>query len=240
MTKKYHILNGDALLAQLPQTITGQRLVARECLVDGDVSGDTLALLFANRAHYLQTTYGESTNFYYREVVPQFEQMQTIKNADIYLWFEDDLFCQVNFWFVTHLLAESNNRLFLVRPQLHTPYGFGGLSQEELLELYTHSIILTQIAQIAQLWPIYQSNDLDKLLYTAQQLEDIYPFILPAVQAHIDRLPTNGSLGRPKEALMAICKELNTTEFGPVFREFNRRESIYGFGDLQVKRLLSL
>jgi len=32
-------------------------------------------------------------------------------------------------------------------------------------------------------------------------------------------------------------KELETQDFGPVFREFTKRESIYGYGDLQVKRL---
>jgi hypothetical protein len=32
--------------------------------------------------------------------------------------------------------------------------------------------------------------------------------------------------------------ELGTTDFGLIFKEFNKREAIYGFGDLQVKRLL--
>jgi hypothetical protein len=32
-------------------------------------------------------------------------------------------------------------------------------------------------------------------------------------------------------------EDLETDEFGPVFKEFNKRESIYGFGDLQVKRI---
>ena len=35
-----------------------------------------------------------------------------------------------------------------------------------------------------------------------------------------------------------VYNELETDEFGAVFREFSRRESIYGFGDLQVKKLL--
>ena len=40
-------------------------------------------------------------------------------------------------------------------------------------------------------------------------------------------------------SLIQIIKELKTEEFGPVFKEFNKRESIYGFGDLQVKRLFN-
>jgi hypothetical protein len=64
-----------------------------------------------------------------------------------------------------------------------------------------------------------------------------YPFILTAVKAHTDRIPTEGNLGRPSQSLIQIMKELETDEFEPVFKEFSKRESIYGFGDLQVKRL---
>jgi Holliday junction resolvasome RuvABC DNA-binding subunit len=32
-------------------------------------------------------------------------------------------------------------------------------------------------------------------------------------------------------------KELETNDFGSIFRAFNERESIYGFGDLQVRRM---
>lgn len=37
---------------------------------------------------------------------------------------------------------------------------------------------------------------------------------------------------------MKIVEELNTKEFGSIYREFNRREAIYGFGDLQVKNMM--
>jgi hypothetical protein len=44
----YHILNGDALKGQFPSEIPGQLIVARECLVDGDVSGESLSEFFRN------------------------------------------------------------------------------------------------------------------------------------------------------------------------------------------------
>ena len=57
------------------------------------------------------------------------------------------------------------------------------------------------------------------------------------MKAHIERISTEENLGRPVQSLIQIMKELETEEFEPVFREFCIRESIYGFGDLQVKRL---
>ena len=72
----------------------------------------------------------------------------------------------------------------------------------------------------------------------AKKLSDQFPFIEVAVDAHLERQPTTDSPGRPIESLIQIKKELNTDKFGPIFQEFCKREAIYGFGDLQVKKLL--
>ena len=57
------------------------------------------------------------------------------------------------------------------------------------------------------------------------------------LKAHIQRIPTDGNMGRPTQSLIMIMEELKTDKFEPIFKEFNSRESIYGFGDLQIKRL---
>ena len=240
MTEQIHILNGDSLKQQFPKDITGERIVARECLVDGTVEGKNLDELFANRAKFISTGYGENEQVYYNKSVPQFRKILSIdSNSDINLWFEDDLFCQVNFWFVLHLLSQSKatNRLFLIRPESHNQYGFSGLTESQLLSLYENKTELTDLTLLSGLWEYYQSGKTSKLLELAKQLKTLYPFILNAVEAHIQRIPINGKEGRPKESLITIMQELNTEEFVPVFKEFNKRESIYGFGDLQVKRL---
>ena len=120
MRKQYHILNGDSLRQQLPEYIQGDIIVSRECFVDGNVKGKDLADLFAMRAKFLSQNYGGSEQDYYRKVVPEFKKIKKIPNdSDINLWFEDDLFCQANFWFVAHLLANSTgiNTVYLIRPE---------------------------------------------------------------------------------------------------------------------------
>lgn len=96
---------------------------------------------------------------------------------------------------------------------------------------------LIQVEKLAGLWKLYQHQKTDEMLKTAQHLKRELPFLLPAVQAHIDRIPSNGNPGRPVQSLKVIRKELNTDDFSEIFKEFSKRESIYGFGDLQVKRL---
>ncbi len=240
MKKQYHILNGDSLKNQFPEKINGEIIVARECLVDGNVKGDNLKEFFHSRAEFISSYDGYIEQDYYDKTVPEIQKMlDIIDNAEVNLWFEDDLFCQVNFWFVLSLLfnSTSNNSIYLIRPKAHNQYGFGGLNELELQLVYEERTLLTSLDKLSGLWKYYQNEDFDNLLKTASELESEYPFILTAVKAHLDRIPSKGNLGRPSESLIQIMKDLNTDQFNLVFREFCKRESIYGFGDLQVKRL---
>ena len=120
MIDQYHILNGDALRERFPKDLPGTVIVARECLVDGPVSADNLHDLFQLRARFIAENYGDyQAKEYEHDVVREFEKMIKIPTrASVHLWFEDDLFCQVNCWFVAHLLHEHvpNCQVFLVRP----------------------------------------------------------------------------------------------------------------------------
>lgn len=239
MVRQYHILNGDALRAQFQEEIEGKIIVIRECLVDGPVAGEHLPDFLANRAEFLSTTYGGSTADYMQKVAVELERINRIDNATIHLWFEDDLFCQVNFWFLCHYLHQKggHNQLFLVRPPEHTRYGFGGLNSEELRHLLDHKLALLDLELLAELWPAYQQDELDQLKNIALRLKSKYPFILDAVQAHLDRIPTETSQGKPIRVLKDIIRDLGTDDFEKIFQEFTKRAPIYGFGDVQVKKL---
>ncbi len=242
MKTHYHILNGDALKERFPEEITGEIIVARECLVDGEVQSKDVEELFQLRAKFISALYGSySVEDYYTNTVSEFEKIKNLpRQSTVFLWFEDDLFCQVNFWFVVYLLFHfvQDCTVFLIRPKVHTPYGFGGLNEAALKQAFAERVQLNHMDKIAHLWESYKNGALDNLLNTANQLKESFPFMLTAVNAHIARIPTENDIGRPAQALLDIMEELATEDFGPVFREFNKRESVYGFGDLQVKRLL--
>lgn len=235
-----HILNGDALAEFFPKEVSGDRVICRECLIDGPVDSADFATFFAHRAHFIQQEFGDTEQGYHKKVVSEFNTLKTLPcNTEVTLWFEDDLFCQVNFWFSVHFLLSHHPEisLFLARPDIHTQYGFAALSQEELIAAFHNRIRLDEAHKIADVWKMYQKNDLVGLEKSVSNLAERFPFIAGAVHAHIQRIPTETNLGRPKQSLRTIIKELGTTEFGPVFREFCKREYIYGFGDTQVKKL---
>lgn len=244
MTNKIiHILNGDALKEQFPKQLKGEVIVCRTCLVDGDVKANSLEELYKVRSNYIAKSYPDfNSDEYYTKAVPEIEKIRGIKDkTEVNLWFEDDLFCQVNFWFVSHLLQEldSNLSINLVRPKLETPYAFGYMSQDELIKAFEEktTIVSNELSDFSKIWVNYQNNEKELNLKIAQKLENKYPFLKPAIAADIERTPKNRQLSRPKQSLKTIVKDLNTTDFGVVFKEFCNREGIYGFGDLQVKRL---
>jgi hypothetical protein len=236
-----HILNGDALREQFP-AIGGELIFARACLVDGPVSGDSLEALYATRARFISENYGGPLEQYAQKTVPEFEKIQSLSpEAEVNLWFEDDLFCQVNMWFVAYLIASFTQvkAVYLVRPTGDMKYGFGGMSKEELSQAYANrkKVSAAELSIFAQLWQHYQAGKLAEMKALAQSDASAFPFLPAAVQAHIDRYPAAGNLGRPERSLLAIMDEVGSEKFGPVFRAFWEREAIYGFGDLQVKRL---
>lgn len=240
--KEFHILNGDALKDQFPDSLNGELIVARECLVDGDVSADSLDQLFELRAEYLSNAYDSEKGFYHNEVIPEFKKIISLpEHSVIHLWFEDDLFCQVNLWFVFHLIHNfvTPSQVFLVRPHTDIQYGFGGLNSDGLENAFRSKVRLPvdEVKLFSSLWELYQGQNHAEILELAVELSERFPFLEDAAKANLKRFPNDGSLGRPEQTLLDIMKETGSDEFGTVFQEFHKRESIYGFGDLQVKRL---
>lgn len=238
--KNYHILNGDALKYQFPKKMVGAQIICRECLVDGPVNGHTLSDFYKTRSNFLRANYDAQQNEYEEKVIPEFTKILTIeKDASVHLWFEDDVFCQVNLWFTCCLLDSiyKYDQVFLVRPHQHTQYGFGGLSKNELMTCFENKISI-DIPVFADLWLAYKDKKYDKLTTLGAQIKKKHPFVNNAIQAYIESVPTKDNLGAPINILVEIKQELKTNVFGSIFKEFCKRAPIYGYGDLQVKKLL--
>lgn len=243
MNKQFHILNGDTLLYQFSESIPGVKIVMREALIEGTVEGDNLSDFYTNRAQFFIEHYKlANEKEYFEKSVSEINKIQKIPtDSAIHLWFEDDLFCQINFWFVLHLIQTQNshNSVYLVRPNIGNEYSFGMMSKTELNNAFLHKIQISSadLIELAKLWRFYQKKKYAEIVKIATAFRKRFPFLLPAVNAHLERNLDNDKPGRPETSLRQILAELSTKDFDPIFREFCKREAIYGFGDLQVKRL---
>jgi hypothetical protein len=240
----YHILNGDSLAYSFPEMkIDGDIIVVREALIDGELSGDNLQDFWQSRAKYLELTEDE----YYNTVVKEFEKiMNAPGSSEFNLWFEYDLFCQVNMWFVMSIINSLpiKKKVFAVfttyldRSKKHFWNGFGPAKLNELNICFSNRISLTEAdLQFGQgLWTAYKNNDLKELVHLSSNQSTAFPYLQEVVKAHLERFPKDGIQGRPEKVIEDIIKNVST-DFDKVFKEFYNRESIYGFGDTQVKHL---
>ncbi len=241
----YHLLNGDALAETFRRSgIEGEVLICRECLVDGPVQADNEMDFFRNRSLFLTGVPDDER--YFKEVIPAFHILSSLPSgSEICLWFEDDLFCQVNLWFALSKIHASAGpaevwRIFPQIPESKGPWGGFAWSDEEMLRTALQQRQRFTAAEILlgnQLWQAYKKNDRE----TLRTLSDIpvaaFRQLPEVIGAHLERFPDDGSEGRP-ERILRVASESYPGDFGEIFRQFSEVAGIYGFGDTQVKSIL--
>lgn len=240
----YNILNGDSLAYSFSDAkIKGEIIVVREGLIVGDLSGEDLHDFWQSRARYIGITDDEYNN----SVVKEFEKiMNAHDNSEFNLWFEYDLFCQVNMWFVISLINSLSIKKkvyavytsYLDRNDKQFWNGFGRATSGELQICFADRILLNDVElQLGQnLWAAYKSDNLEELICLAKNQSPAFPYLQEVVKAHVERFSKDGTKARPERVLEEITKNIST-DFHQVFKEFWSRESIYGFGDTQLKEL---
>jgi hypothetical protein len=240
----YHILNGDCLAEQLSQTTINQDfIICRECLIDGNVKADNLDNFWKIRAKFIVDSYDAKPEDYFERTVKEFEKLSDLpEDSEVCLWFENDLFCQVNMWFVLSLLAKKPNlnvfRIFPITEVGENWKGFGNADTESLEKAYSLKVQFEQkdLDLGVNLWEAYQKNDWQRLKELSKTKSNCFEYLEEVCQAQIDRFPINNSLGRPEKLIKEILKSMPIA-FQELFQEFSEKEGIYGFGDLQVKSI---
>jgi hypothetical protein len=241
----FNIVNGDSLANSFPASnIDGNIVVFREALVDGDVSVDDRGAFWKSRARFLNITDAE----YHTDVVTEIEKIQAAPDKSTFnLWFEYDLFCQVNMWFVISIISNLpiTKQVFVVytshldKPHQRFWNGFGPATPGELNRCYANKIPLSEAALQfgAALWQAYKNADLEQLTRLSRKCSPAFPYLSEVIRAHVDRFPKNGDTkGRPGRVVEDIINNIST-DFNEVCKKFWKRERIYGFGDTQVKEI---
>lgn len=243
-----HITNGDCLATQLLATqIGGEIITCRECLIDGDVKANTLERFWQIRAQFIEQTYHAPTGAYDQKTVAEFKKLESLSpKSDVYLWFENDLFCQVNMWFVVSLLSElqPTATLYRIFPVIEhgtdTWKGFGVSTPEMLEKALLNKVAFTpeDIQLTKELWAAYQNSDFAALEALANQPSNSYHFLPEVCKAHKGRFSSEGDSAAPTpEQIMKEIMQSGITDFASVFTAFSSKAGIYGFGDMQLKTI---
>lgn len=222
----YHILNGDALGESFD--LEGEKIICRECLIDGETDAENFADLMDLRAKFIKDAFGDDD---YQSVRKEFEKMRQFKPSDeVNLWFGSEAFCQVNLWFCLWLSAESGALIYRVFPDSNDwDCGFENLSKsyENRRKLNENDINLG-----VELWKSFSTKDFASLKRLSENDSENFLHLKEVCQALIEKD------SKPK-AILSEITAAGETDFGKIFNKFRTQAGIYGFGDAQVRNLLS-
>lgn len=235
----YHVLPGDSLAADFRNAdIEGEVIVCREALVAGDKSGNTLEEFWEHRASFIALEYGGDPIEYQENVAYELERLIGLSSGDeVHLWFEYELFCQANMWFCLDLLRGTAGTVFRVQPKNVAPEniwkGFSEHTMTELADCYEARTAFSaaDLEIGSYLWQAFRNTNAVELLKLGEYRSPCFPFLREVCEAaaEIDTRPSR------------IVRELRAkglVELDALFPEFRKQAGVYGFGDLQVQRLL--
>ena len=181
----YHILNGDSLAYSFPGAkMDGGIIVFREAFIDGELSGDNFHDFWQSRARYMGLTATE----YHNAVVKEFEKIINAPGNSVFnLWFEYDLFCQVNRWFVLSIINSLSikkkvfdvNTSYLDKTSKQFWNGFGKANSSDLRICFADRTPLNDAdLQLGQdLWVAYKTGNLEELTRLARNQSSAFPYL---------------------------------------------------------------
>jgi hypothetical protein len=237
----YHILTGDSLAGTFRRTnIEGPVIISRECLIDGPVADDNPDVFWRKRSEYVHAAFDVDPDDYYANVKSELDRIQSIGPDDeVNLWFENDLFCQANMWFIIYLLNQRNlTKVYRIAPLIRTGNkweGFGRHTATDLVNCFEKRQVFTKgdFKLGENLWDAFRTADIVALAFFSRSLSPCFPFLEEVCRAEVERKRNQ----RPRKVLEDLLAK-GYTDFSDIFTQFSQTEGIYGYGDLQVENIL--
>ena len=249
--KQLHLLNGDSTLHQFKQSnISGDTFVWREILCEGPTLAAIGSVEYWNvRAGFLKKFSVDNFEKYFDQLREEMENMDISSYGEVVLWFEYDLFCQINLLGAISWLRskarENAPTISLVCLGTHPDYdrlvGLGEIDAQEYTQLLKNRQILSalDLSFAEQVWQLYCSKAHDELLdFIKTGSSTVFTYLKPAIEAHYQRFPNqlNGLTEIEQTILQFLAEEAKTAN--AVVGRLLRRQSYYGFGDVQYFKVV--
>jgi hypothetical protein len=241
-----HIYNGDSTAnTARAADIPGEHVSWREALVCGPAPDNLAEGEFIDvRAQHLATAYNVAVEKCRAELVSMHEAIASFPEHDeVVLWFEHDLFCQVQLiylldWFAGREMGQIKLSVVCINefPGVYPFHGLGELNEGQLQSLFPQRSEITpaQFELAVSAWRAYTSSDARALISLLRSDMSALPFLKDALKKHLERFPsTRNGLGRVENTALGLVTE-GYSKFRSLFPAFTRREGTYGFGDAQV------
>lgn len=236
MTPRLNITNGDSAAGTLSEAgVEGKIIPWRDVLHEGPVDSSlSLEELSKQRARFIAERRWDD----FAHVSGDFaERDRMIRHLDyfdeIVLWFEDDLYDQLQLIQLLDFLSRSSARqktISLIQVDGYIP----PLSAKQLKELDTKRPRVTpeqfELAQRA--WKTFGSNDPSAISRLLDENTSCLPYLAGAVTRHLEEFPAVGTgLSRSEREALTAIDEGHATPVAAFLEVAKKQESIF-LGDI--------
>ena len=241
-----HITNGDSTTNYLKSLqIKGEYITWREMLCEGKTSIDVGSETFwKTRFKFLKSSYKVSKKTFIDYTLKEYRNLCQKKNQqEIVLWFEHDLFCQINMIALLSWLKKyrSGEKISLVCSGdvigSEKRLGLSQLNKEQINTHYQNRVELTQddIEYADYIWQLYCS-DSPLRLETVYKFNPMSPFVYltDAIAMHLKGFPSiENGLNSIENYIIQTANETDPSSKNDLVSNLLKNEEGYGFGDTQ-------
>ena len=247
MNKVLHILNGDSTAQILAKSsISGDVIVWREMLSEGPLQKEIGTDKFwRTRYSFFENDVGITRLDYFDRTIKEIIKIEDIANYDeVVLWFEFDLFCQVNLMgLCTYLLkfyrkdikfslictGKEEGKKSLQTLSDYSPESYPGLL-ENRVTLSRNSLLFAE-----ECWYLYVENDKQKLMEFDFNRNAKFRYLQIAINQHLQRFSGQNGLDQIDTKILELINFdlLTKKDIIKSLLIWQKKETVYGFGDVQ-------
>ncbi len=251
MSSLLHITNGDSFTERLNTlNLKGEVITWREMLCEGKTLTSVGSESFwKTRFEFLNKNYKVSKKWFIEKTLKEYRSLCNHKQQDhIVLWFEYDLFCQVNMLAVISWLKANRKyaEISLVcsgkEDDSEQLYALNDLNDEQLLKLYRNKKVLSQddIEYADYVWQLYCSDNPMRL----ENLTDFgnyqFDYLKGAISSHLQRFPSiNNGLNAMENNILQLSSEQKPATKKELLKLILNNQGLLGFGDSQYDRAIN-
>lgn len=251
MSSLLHITNGDSFTQKLNTlNIKGDIITWREMLCEGKTETIVGSESFwKTRFEFLSSNYAVSKSWFVEKTLKEYRSLCNHKQQDeIVLWFEYDLFCQINMLAVLSWLKTNRKyaQISLVcsgkEDQTDTMYSLNDLSDEKLKELYEKKVTLTQddIEYADYVWQLYCSDNPIRLENLTDFKNYQFDYLSGAIKAHLLRFPSiKNGLNAMETNILNLSVQHKPKSKKELLSTVLKNQGVLGFTDTQYDRAIS-
>ena len=251
MSESLHILNGDSTLLLFNKThFQGDTFVWKEVLSEGPVHPEFASEQFwREREAFMSQYFSLDKGRYQRETILPFKELESKISTyqDITLWFEYDLFCQINMMSLIYWLkgvrVEGQTISMVCSGKIEGSeklLGLGELSIKQFEDQYNNRLKLNtrEFEFASDIYHSYTSPDLSDLFTYMLMPSDEFIYLAEAISTHLKRIPSSSSgLTEIEHQMLSFIQE-GVKDDGELIGKMLKWQVYYGFGDLQYFKKL--